>query len=439
MRGGTAYWAGSFPTTANPAGSLLRTDARHVQKGVFNQKVYRITNAANRAAGKTGVFIYCEQHAREWVGGITCLETAQRLITQLRDGPDHQGVCRQPRHLHPAGREPGRHARVVLRQRGPAPQPDELLRVHQHERLRREPQLLGRRPQPQQRDRLALRRLLGRELLVHERHASPARPRSPSRRSRTSTGSSDTFPKIKFAMNLHTHGGYFMWAPGAYKAAGRVTLPAPNIGIERYFFEVADDVLVAHPGPRATRTILPQRTGPIADVLYSAAGNSADDMYYRKGIIGYSFEAGAQRITVNRRRARSAAPRSASSRASARSAPAAAPAPCNASLVNEGHDEAMEFAEGNLGLIKGALRLRATTPRRRRRRSSSPPRRRAAIRSTTSSIGSARARSSSTRRTGPTRSSCRTIPPRRWWTSGARTPRRPSATAARARACRARC
>ena len=26
----------------------------------------------------------------------------------------------------------------------------------------------------------------------------------------------DTFPKIKFAMNLHTHGGYFMWAPGAY-------------------------------------------------------------------------------------------------------------------------------------------------------------------------------------------------------------------------------
>ena len=40
--------------------------------------------------------------------------------------------------------------------------------------------------------------------------------------------------------------------------------------------------------------ILPQRVGPIADVLYSAAGNSADDMYYcKRGIIGYSFEAGA--------------------------------------------------------------------------------------------------------------------------------------------------
>ena len=31
----------------------------------------------------------------------------------------------------------------------------------------------------------------------------------------------DTFPKIKFAINIHTHGGYFMWAPGAYKSQGR--------------------------------------------------------------------------------------------------------------------------------------------------------------------------------------------------------------------------
>ena len=29
----------------------------------------------------------------------------------------------------------------------------------------------------------------------------------------------DTFSNIKFAINIHTHGGYFMWAPGAYKVA----------------------------------------------------------------------------------------------------------------------------------------------------------------------------------------------------------------------------
>ena len=60
-------------------------------------------------------------------------------------------------------------------------------------------------------------------------------------------------------------------------AQGRVTLPAPNIGIEKYFFEVAETILVAHQVARANTVILPQRTGPIADVLYSAAGNSADE------------------------------------------------------------------------------------------------------------------------------------------------------------------
>ena len=94
-----------------------------------------------------------------------------------------------------------------------------------------------------------------------------------------------------------------MWAPGAYKAAGRVTLPAPNIGIERYFFDVADTIL-SHIRSSRNTAILPQRVGPIADVLYSAAGNSADEQYYNRGIIAYSFEAGAQR----RRRATLAHP-----------------------------------------------------------------------------------------------------------------------------------
>src|SRR5215213_9129326 len=108
----------------------------------------------------------------------------------------------------------------------------------------------------------------------------------------------DTFSNIKFAINIHTHGGYFMWSPGAYKGGTRETLPAPNIGVERYFFDVADTILSRIKESRNT-VILPNRTGPIADVLYSAAGNSADDQYYRKGIIAYSFEAGAQRVTFN--------------------------------------------------------------------------------------------------------------------------------------------
>ena len=47
---------------------------------------------------------------------------------------------------------------------------------------------------------------------------SRARSRPPSPRSRTSSGSRTRSRSIKFAINIHTHGGYFMWAPGAYKS-----------------------------------------------------------------------------------------------------------------------------------------------------------------------------------------------------------------------------
>ncbi len=90
-----------------------------------------------------------------------------------------------------------------------------------------------------------------------------------------------------------------MWAPGSYKNDGqRTTAPAPNIGIEKYFFEAGEKILSRIKEHRNT-VILPERTGPIADVLYSAAGNSADDQWYRKGIISYSFETGADRFITN--------------------------------------------------------------------------------------------------------------------------------------------
>jgi hypothetical protein len=36
----------------------------------------------------------------------------------------------------------------------------------------------------------------------------------------------------------------------------------------------------------------PSYTGPVADVLYSAAGNSADQLYYELGILAWDFEVG---------------------------------------------------------------------------------------------------------------------------------------------------
>ena len=40
-----------------------------------------------RDGSKVGVFIYCQQHAREWVTPITCLETAERLLRNYAIDP----------------------------------------------------------------------------------------------------------------------------------------------------------------------------------------------------------------------------------------------------------------------------------------------------------------------------------------------------------------
>ena len=98
------------------------------------------------------------------------------------------------------------------------------------------------------------------------------------------------FPNIKFANNIHSSGGYFMWVPGSYTPQ-RETLPYPEYGTLNFFDQTASHVLAGIKSHRGT-AILPQKTGPVIDVLYSAAGNSADEACYAHGIVGYDFEIG---------------------------------------------------------------------------------------------------------------------------------------------------
>jgi hypothetical protein len=99
------------------------------------------------------------------------------------------------------------------------------------------------------------------------------------------------YPNIKFSMNIHSSGNYYMWAPGSYITPGRIPAPRPSFGSENYFFDMADRILTGIKQHRGL-TVTPARTGPIADVLYSAAGNSADMLWYDYGIFGFSFEVG---------------------------------------------------------------------------------------------------------------------------------------------------
>lgn len=107
---------------------------------------------------------------------------------------------------------------------------------------------------------------------------------------------SETFPNIKFAMNTHSYGGYFMWSPGAYTPS-RETLPRADLATEEYFFSASETILSRIKEFRGT-VVWPGRTGPVVDVLYSAAGNSGDEFFYDEElssdpeIYAWDFEVG---------------------------------------------------------------------------------------------------------------------------------------------------
>lgn len=327
--------AGAGVPLAGPANTLsdfLNAPA-HVQRGPFQMRALRI--GKQRDGTKVGVFIYCQQHAREWVTPITCMETGERLVRNYATDPqtkeliDNLDVFIVPSINPDAG-----HASL-----------------YDNQFQRRN---LTNHCAPNTFQDPAARNFWGVDLnrnntigtlfdgyvgastnCTSDVYAGPFERSEPEIRNEHWVV--DTFTNIKFAINIHTHGGYFMWAPGAYKPGTRETLPAPNIGIERYFFDVADTILSRIEESRDT-VILPSRTGPIADVLYSAAGNSADDQYYRKGIISYSFEAGAQRMFFddqNRLRVQDFG--------------------FFPNFESEGQFQAMEFSNGNFGLLEGAL------------------------------------------------------------------------------------
>jgi hypothetical protein len=153
----------------------------------------------------------------------------------------------------------------------------------------------------------------------------------------------DTYDNIEFSMNTHSFGGYFMWAPGAYIADGRVPLPRPSLGTEDYFWDASSDILSDIKEHRGT-VIHPGRTGPVIDVLYSAAGNSADEHYYSDDanltgdaepqIYAWNFEVGADLWTGSGW---------------------SSPGFFWPDYETEGFDQAMEFTDGWLGFLEVAL------------------------------------------------------------------------------------
>ena len=92
--------------------------------------------------------------------------------------------------------------------------------------------------------------------------------------------------------------------------------------------------------------ILPQKTGPVIDVLYSAAGNSADQAWYVNGIVGYDFEIGDTHYNDTG---------SGPATCNPGQQPPFGANPTNTCLSGEGNAEGQEFSSGNYGLLQSAL------------------------------------------------------------------------------------
>ena len=89
-------------------------------------------------------------------------------------------------------------------------------------------------------------------------------------------------------------------------------------------------------------------------MLYSAAGNSADEQWYRKGIISYSFETGADRFITNPTTGAVTQQITGFQPCFSGLGTGGGTGTCNSNMINEGRDQAMEFAGGNYGMVESA-------------------------------------------------------------------------------------
>ena len=321
-----------------------------IERGPFQQHLYRI--GTHRDGTKPGVFLFCQQHAREWATGLTCVQTAHELVENYATDPQTKQLLDNVEvFISPNSNPDGAHysmydssvqRKTLVNYCAPTGNVDPAARNTWGVDMNRNSGEYS----------LFDGYFGASTSCTSETYAGPGEFSEPE--TRNEKWVTETFPNIKFANNIHSYGGYFMWAPGSYKNDGfRTTSPAPNIGVEKYFFEAGEKILRRIKDSRGT-VILPERTGPIADVLYSAAGNSADDMWYRKGIISYSFETGADRMLNTSTGTSATAVGFQPCFAGVGTGGGQGSCPATGTLANEGRDEALEFAAGNYGLVESA-------------------------------------------------------------------------------------
>jgi Zinc carboxypeptidase/Chitobiase/beta-hexosaminidase C-terminal domain len=291
----------------------------HVPRGPFQYSVMRI--GKRRDGSNVGVFLFCQQHAREWATPLTCLETTEQLLRNYGIDPrTRELIDNLDIFILPSSNPDGSHFSIHnfnFQRRnmtnycvqGGQETDDPFAPNFWAPRLNPSTGLPYLNTDPASRNAWGVddnrNNTVGTifDGYIGASHSCTSDVfTGPSEASEPEIKNElwvlDTFKNIKFSNNIHSFGGYFMWAPGTYlpdRSEGEAV--HPNIGVEKYFFAAGDRILNRIKEHRGT-AILPERTGPIADVLYSAAGNSADEHWYPRNVIAYAFETGADRYVT---------------------------------------------------------------------------------------------------------------------------------------------
>lgn len=275
------------------AGSVTLSDGLSAPASVSREphSVYAIRIGAVRDGSKPGVLAYAQEHAREWVPPLVTIETAERLLRNYtHNGKVRELVNNLDIWIMPSMNPDGGH-----------------YSFYDFASQRRN--MTNRCPETGNSD-FSARNTWGTDLnrnyseySVFDGYAGA----STSCTSDTFAGISEmsepetqnvdwiaeSNPNLRFAMNIHSSGNYFMWAPGAYKLPERELAPAPSAEDEAYFWSSSSRILSEIKRYRGM-SVTPARTGPIANTIYSAAGNSGDYFFYKHHVFAWAFEVGTQ-------------------------------------------------------------------------------------------------------------------------------------------------
>ncbi|WP_239126622.1 M14 family metallopeptidase [Asanoa siamensis] len=252
------------------------------------QPVYAIRIGKTRDGSKTGVLAYAQEHAREWVPPLVTIETAERLLRNYaHDGRTKQLLNNLDIWIAPSVNPDGGHYSFYDFN-------SQRRNMTNHCPLTGSADALARNSWGVDNNRNYTEYSLfdgysgASASCTSDTFAGPSELSEPENKNIDWLASR---PNIKFSMNLHSSGNYFMWSPGAYATPGRISAPRPTLAEESFFWGASSRILTAIKRHR-NMAVTPARTGPISDVLYSAAGNSGDMLWYKYGIYAWNFEVG---------------------------------------------------------------------------------------------------------------------------------------------------